>query len=377
MFSPIPSRFSVLSFSLGVANGLFFLIVAAVFFGAQPLQAASPQSVTATANGHLKAGRHAEAEKLLQDYLRSQPNGPIAAESRFLLAKSQIGQKRVEDALNTFSVVTLRFPGTEWAAQALEEQAQLHLQRRNPSSAQQLREQLLNRYPKSPTTAKVWTGMADGLFKQQKYPEALAIYQKLGPSLPPASAEMHAVARALTENKGDISKILAMAGSALDQNNLTLAHPLYEHLAKSAANTPALPQINTKLGWCFYLKGGEKDMVEAERLWRDVIKRTRPTDPWYAESKWHLVQFYAGPKNQWKEAVVLCEEIIREQQKGNFAHEQAMLARAWLLTVHGQGKEAVAAFDAMAVAYPDKIQHPPIKRHREQALAMMEKNNSK
>jgi len=164
-----------------------------------------------------------------------------------------------------------------------------------------------------------------------------------------------------------------MANRALDQNNVALAKPLFEQLAKSQTSAAYLPQIETKLGWCHYLKGGEPGLAEAERLWQGVIRRTRPSDPWHAESKWHLVQIAAGPQHNWQKAVSLCEEIINEQPKGSIPHEQAMLARAWLLTVQQQGKAAVAAFDAMAAAYPEKIQHPPIKAHRERALALVKK----
>lgn len=163
----------------------------------------------------------------------------------------------------------------------------------------------------------------------------------------------------------------------LNEDDRKLATELLTLLAKSPKASKDHARIHTKLGWCLLLAGGEENQHRAEQLWRNVIRTSRPSDPWYAESKWHLVQLAAGPQNDWPKAVSLCEEIAKEQPKGSFAHEQAMLSRAWLLTIHRQGKAAVAAFDAMAAAYPEKMLHPPIRKHREEALALLEKGGAK
>jgi len=62
----------------------------------------------------------------------------------------------------------------------------------------------------------------------------------------------------------------------------------------------------------------------------------------------------SGPEQNWKKAVSICDSIVREQAKGTFPHEQALFSKAWLLTVHDQGQQAVRAFDELATAYPEK-----------------------
>jgi len=328
----------------------------------------SPAITLEAAKKQLQANRDAEAEVLLSGLLRSDTRSPLAAEANFLLGQAQAKQKRVDEALRTFSNVLSSHAGTEWAARSLEASAQLQQLRRNPTAAQQLRDELLKGYPESPVTVRVWAGVADHLFREEKFSAAVAIYQKLGKSLPPASTQLFAIAQVLLESDGDPAKLLPIANQALAQNNLRFAKPLYKRLAKSPKAGAALPQIETQLGWCIYLEGRDEALRQAERLWRGVISRTKPADPWYAESRWHLVQLAAGPEGNWSKAVALCQEIAREQAPGTFAQEQALFARAWLLTVHKQWKPAVAAFDDLAAAYPEKLLHPPVQRYRELAL---------
>jgi len=343
-----------------------------------PLQAAPAPAATAPAlaKEHLKAGRHADAEKSLEEFLHQQPNSPDAAECHYLLAKAQLGQKRDEDALSTFSGLVRRHPQTEWAAKAMEEQALFHIERRNPKAAQQLRDDLLVRHPNSPTTAKVWSGVADDYFEKHEYAKALAIYQRIEKCLSAESLNRLKTARILADS-GDTGKILAVAEKALNEDDRKLATELLTLLAKSPKASKDLPRIHTKLGWCLMLEGTEENQRRAEQLWRGVIRSSNPSDPWYAESKWHLVQLHSGPKNDWKQAVAICDSIIKEQTAGKQPHEQAMFAKAWLLTVHDQGAAAVAAFDELGAAYPTKMKHPPIIRHRERALKSAANQSSK
>lgn len=230
-------------------------------------------------------------------------------------------------------------------------------------------------HPESPTTAAVWIDIADGLFTEEKFGRALEIYQKVEKLLSEESLEKMKTAKILASGDGDPAKLLPVAEKALNENNLKLARTLYEQLAKSTQSGRHLPKIHTKLAWCLFLEGDEENRDRAEKLWRGVIRDSQPTDPWYAESRWHTVQLTAGPGNDWKKAVSICDEIAKEQPVGSFPHEQALFAKAWLLTVQDQGEEAVAAFDDLAAAYPDKMQQPPIQAHRERAIASASKTS--
>jgi len=292
-----------------------------------------------------------------------------------LLGEALVKQNRTDEAIRNLSGLVFRFPKTEEAAQAIEQQALLYLKAKNSSEAQALYDRLLERYPESPTTARVWSAEADALFASEEFGKAFSIYQKIEKLLPPKSIEKLEVTRILAEGDGDPQKILPIAEKALNENNTALAKTLYEQLSKSSKIGSSLPQIQTKLGWCLLLEGGEENQARAERLWRGVIHSTQPTDRWYAESRWHLVQLAAGPKRDWKEAVSICDQIVKEQLVGTFPHEQALFSKAWLLTVHDQGKSAVAAFEDLAADYPKKMQQPPIQRHLERAVASAAKKS--
>lgn len=351
-------------------SGIF--LVCATFSAANEEQVKpapkAPKSVVEQAQAHLKSAKVPLAESLLVKYLQTQPNAPDAAECCFLLGQVQAKQNRTDDALRTFSVVISRYPKTDFAPQALAEQMPLYIIRRNPSAAEKNRDALLANYPKSPVTASVWSKSAEELFNQEKFKEAVVIYQKIEASLTPESSENFLIAKTLSDKNGDPEKLLPIAEKALNEDRIPFAKSIYEYLTKYSKASRLLPEIQTKLAWCLYLDPDGKELARAESLWREVIKKSKPTDPWYADSKWHLVQLHAGPKNQWKEAVTICNEITREQAVGTSAHEQAMFVRAWLLTVQDQGSAAVAAFDDLAAAYPDKMKQPPIIQHRERAL---------
>lgn len=327
----------------------------------------SPEAILQTAKKQLQAKCDADAEQVLRDYLRSAAKSDAAAEARLLLGQVLANQKRVDEALRALAAVATSHPGTLWAALALEESIRLYELRRNSSMAQQKRDELLKYYPENPVTLRVWAGVAEQLFAEGRYEAAVGVYEKIGNNLPANSMHLFTVAKALSKTKGDPAKLLPLANEALDQNNLLLAKPLYEHLAKSPHAGPAMPQIETQLGWCLYLEGGHESLRDAERLWQRVISRTRPGNPWYAESRWHLVQLAAGPQGDWSKAVAICEEIAKEQATGSLAQEQALFARAWLLTVHKQWKAALAAFDDLAAAFPEKLLHPPVQRYWELA----------
>ena len=342
---------------------------AAAETGKAPQATPAPGTILNQAKAHLAASRPAQAEGLLSNYLQTQPNAPDAAECYFLLGQAQAKLGKADDALRTFSGLVFRYPGSEWAAHALEQQASIHTQRRNPSEANKCRDELLAKYPKSPATARVWTGVADGLFAAEKFAEAAAAYRKIGGSLTPAATQSFTIAKTLAESGGDPAKLLPIAQDALDKNRIELATPLYQYLLKSPKAGRHLPQIQTRLGWCLYTKGDKQGREAAEKLWKEVFRNTRPPDPWFAEASWHLVQLAAGPKSDLQGAVAMCDRIARVQPAGSFPHEQALFAKAWLLTAHGKGKEAVAAFENLAAAYPEKMKQPPIQRYLAEAKA--------
>lgn len=71
----------------------------------------------------------------------------------------------------------------------------------------------------------------------------------------------------------------------------------------------------------------------------------------------------------------MCDRIVKVQPVGSFPHEQALFAKAWLLTAHDKGKAAVAAFADLAAAYPEKMKQPPLQRYLAEAKASAAKQS--
>ena len=365
-----------------LSNALKILSIMHVCYGSAALAdtdkppATPPKSIAQQARELILASNSPLAESLLLKHLQTQPNAPDAAECNLLLGQIHLKNQRLDDALKAFSSITSRYRKTEWAAQALAAQIPIHLQRRNASAAQRCRDDLLRHHPNSPTTASIWTTIADQCFAQQKFKQAAQIYQAIEPSLSQEAAEKLTLAKVFSEGNGDPAKLIPIAEKAMDQNRSSFALAIYENIARSPNAARHLPQIHTRLGWCLYMEPTKENLTRAEALWRDVIESTKPGNPWYAESKWHLVQLASGHQGDWKKAVAMCEEIEREQPVGSFPHEQALFSRAWLLTVHEQGQAAVDAFDQLISDYPEKGKQPVIIQHRERAFAGLNKKKA-
>ena len=345
------------------------------------LQGSSPDEADKTllqiAESHFKNGEFAQTERLLTESLNQNPSGPDAEASYFILGQAQARQNKFDAALRTFTGCVFRFPKTETAAKALEQQALIHDRRNNATEVRRLRQQLLTNHPTSPTTIRIWTETADELFEQGKFAEAVAIYRQLDGKLPPKSERNLSAAKILADGIRNPQTIISLADQALADDDRGMATMLYEQLAKSPTIGSDLPKVQTRLAWCLSLQRNEQSRDRAIKLWQEVIRNSRPSDPFHAEAKWHLVRHAAGPERNWQKAVSLCREIIAGQPAGSFRHEQALFSKAWLLTVHNQGEAAVAAFERFAAAYPEKAMQPPIRRHRERAEESAANKSSK
>ena len=352
-----------------IADVRHFLLVAVLFFGARQLGAAppatqppAPATIQARAKEYLKDGRPADAEKLLKEFIYKQPNAPDAAESLLLIGQAQIAQKRVEDALDSYSSLARRYPQTEWAARALEEQALIHVSRRNPKAAQQLRDELLARHPKSPTTAQVWINMADPYYSSGQFKEALAIYEKIAENVTGPAKQKYETAKLIVESDGNPVKLLAAADVELKRNRPDLAKNIYRLIIDKKTAGESHDEAQVKYAWCIYLADGEESLEAAEKIWSSVAAK-EPKSEWGGASRWHLVQLHAGPKQEWEIAVSMCAAIGRDFSPGTFRHEQALFTRAWLLRTHKQWKDAQDAFAELIKFYPAKANHPPIVQY--------------
>jgi len=378
-FNGIKYGREALSVGLKQITRITFLIIG--LLGQAPLSAepapVTDSSVVELGKKQIQQNKAATAEKALTDWLRANPGAPDAAEAAFTLGQAQQAQKKLNDALQTFTGITSRYRGTEVAAKAHEQLISLYESRSNPLAASGEREELRKSYPKSPTTLRVWIPSANQLFHEKKYTEAATIYSAFEPLLDTDAQSRYVIAQVFSESRGNPSRLLQAANEVLSKNKPELALPIYAELAKQSPSLPEMAEIETRLGWCLYLKGGEENFARAKRYWNGVAARTPPANQWHAEARWHLVQLAAGPEGNWKKAVSLCEEIAKEQAVGTFAQEQALFARAWLLYAQMQWKPAVAAFEELAAAYPEKLKHAPVQEYRRLAQEGLAKQSGK
>jgi len=237
--------------------------------------------------------------------------------------------------------------------------------RRNRSGAQQARETLLRDYPESSTTLRVWSAIADRHYQNAQFKEALAIYERLAPSLRGPAKQRFESAKAIVDYGGEPGRLLAAANDALKNNRRNLARNLYQLIARQKTNPAIVAEARVKYAWCLYSEGGPENLAEAEKIWSSIASHD-PKSEWGGQSRWHLVQLHAGPMREWQKAVEMCAAIASDFPPGSFRHEQALYTRAWLLRTHKQWEQAHAAFEDLVRYYPAKASHPPIVRYMEE-----------
>jgi len=350
-------------FTARVAFALFSSLL--IFTAAVLAEAQTEPHPIEAAKAAIKSKNDDEALKLLSAFVRSNSTAPEAVEARFLLGQIQTRQRQVDEAFRTFSAVISSARGTEWAAKALEETAKLHETRRNRTGAQQSRDFLLRDYPESPTTLRVWSAIADRHYQNAQFKEALAIYDRLAPSLRGPAKQQFESAKAIVDSGGEPGRLLVAANDALKNNRRNLARNLYQLIAGQKANPAIVAEARVKYAWCLYSEGGPENLAEAEKIWSSIASQD-PRSEWGGQSRWHLVQLHAGPKREWQKAVEMCAAIARDFPPGSFRHEQALYTRAWLLRTHKQWEQAHAAFEDLVRYYPAKASHPPILRYMEE-----------
>jgi tetratricopeptide (TPR) repeat protein len=284
-----------------------------------------------------------------------------------LIGSIQQNRQQSEEALRTYNWVISHHQGSEWAAKAYEQSAQIQESLKNPEQARLLREKLLKEYPTSPTAQKVWVKEADGLYEQQKFAQAAALYQKFAGKLDDAAKTHFQLANAIATSGGNTSALLSVANQLLEDDKPKMAQRLYKLILEGNPPQATKDEARVRLGWCLYLQDGKENYARAGELWQQVSQESAASEKWQIEAEWHLVQLASGPQGDWKKAVQLCDQISRKRAPGTFAQEQALFVKAWLLLVEKQWREAVVAYEELQKIYPQTNAHLPYKRYLEMA----------
>ncbi len=299
---------------------------------------------------------------VLRAFLQTSPKHADALEAQYLLGQIQARNKQVVEALSTFESLILRHRGSEWAARAYEQCALLQEQRRSFHEAQRAREDLLRENPDSPVTLKIWIPIADDLYQSQKFAEAAGIYEKLEKKLPPEARQKLETARSLKLAAVNPEALIESAAKMLAANNIGTAINLYAaYLQKSPTSTRG-GEVKTKLGWCYSLQNTPESLKKAEDLWLAVIQKGPANDQWVGESQWDMIRLLSGPKGKWEEAVKICE-VVGRNFPNSARGEQALFVRAWIYWTQENWKLGRSAFDDYLRAYPEAINHPPVRKY--------------
>jgi TolA-binding protein len=314
----------------------------------------------------MKKSDFTTGRKLFGEFVGKFPGDARVPEAHFLKGLCEQKGGPAGAALSTWNALVALHPKSDSAAKALEQMA-LHYEKEKASArADEMMNRLLGTFPTNAATVRLWSKRGDALFEAKKYDEAVKAWEAIEASLAPSARQQLAVARVLAKGKSDPRSLLEAANTSLERNEVALAIGLYQAYLERFPNGADIRQAKTQLGWCYYLREQDKDIDQAESLWKEVAQQGPANDEWVGESQWHLVQILAGARGKWEQAAALCETIAKNFPKGSFRHEQALFSRAWLFWAQREWQKSKTAFDALIAAYPEKTNHPPIVEYIEQ-----------
>ncbi|HEV7406484.1 MAG TPA: tetratricopeptide repeat protein [Chthoniobacteraceae bacterium] len=216
------------------------------------------------------------------------------------------------------------------------------------------------KFPDHPVAIRTWIARGDAFSKQGRPAEAVKAYEKAGAKLTPAATQNLETARKLLLAASGPDALLDSAGESLTASNLVGAINLYLAWLQKYPTGTRIAEAKTKLGWCYSLQNTPASLKSAEDLWQVVIQKGPANDAWVGESQLSMIRLLAGPKGKWEEAVKVSEVVAKNFPK-SARGEQALFTRAWLYWAHEKWKLSRSAFDDYLRAYPEAIEHPPIK----------------
>jgi len=117
--------------------------------------AASASSYLA-AFSNLAAGHFPAAEAGFQQFLQDFPNHQYSPNARYWLANAQLSQKKMNQAITNLQLITANPNAQAKAPAAFMQLAQIYRQEGQTIEAENILEQLRNRYPESPEAQQLY-----------------------------------------------------------------------------------------------------------------------------------------------------------------------------------------------------------------------------
>ncbi len=316
----------------------------------------------AEAQRDFKEGKFAKAAGEFAAFSKANPSDPQSASAWVQEGLCHLKMGHAVEAVHCWDWVLQRYPTSPQVPEAMEQLALSYDAKANHAGADALREKLLAQFPDHPIAVRIWIARGDAFFKQGRPAEAVKAYEKAGAKLTPDAKQKLETARKLVLGSAGPDSLLAAAGESLTASDTVGAITLYVAWLQKYSNTARAGEAKTKLGWCYSLQNTPESLKKAEDLWQSVIQKGPANDPWVGESQWNLIQLLAGPKAKWEDATKLCEVVARNFPK-SARGEQALFTKAWLYWAHQRWTLSRPAFDEYLRAYPEAIEHPPIKAY--------------
>jgi len=310
--------------------------------------------------------QYQDAQKKFEDFNRRYRADPRAAEAAIRIGICDYRQgRRIVRAIEGWNKIVnmelMQKRSSPALLLGLEQLAAHYRTQHNERELEKTLARLAEFFPENAVTIREHASSARSRMEAGDYAGASALFGKVSACLKGKDLLDYNLAKELSAPDSSVAAIIVSADKHLANNSTLLATRLYEEALKRNPGADEKHEAMTKLGWCYYLQNNDKD---CERLWQSVLASAPKGDKWRGKSRWNLVVLNAGPYNDVKKAIELCEEQAKEFNSG-FLHEQALFSKAWLLWTRQRWTESKAAFDELIRNYPEKAVHPPIMKYME------------
>lgn len=126
-----------------------------------------------------RAGRHADARAVFQDFLKSFPGSPLASQARFSESRTYAGEGQWAVAIEKLGQWLAAYPTNQMRAEAEFQRALLHDQAGNRTNALALFTNFVAQFPVHPLAPAAQNWVADYFYEQEQWQVAEQNYQRI------------------------------------------------------------------------------------------------------------------------------------------------------------------------------------------------------
>jgi len=282
------------------------------------------------------AGRTADAKAELTGFLETNQNEQLAGDAAFLLGSLLMAEQNYAEACTQFTLVSQKFPSSEFAAEALFKAAECRVRLDQTADAAKIFDDFATRYPQNPLAAEAVLRAGDAHFAAAAYEQAVGRYAKVLEAPPSPEVEQETRYR------------LAVSRHNL-QDHKGSAEAFQALVDKFPAN-PHAAEAHLRIG-DYYLYE-VKDPVKAMQSYEAARKADAAGDAGGRATRGLALARYES--KDYDGAAALFLELMAQHPEIDLGRE----IYAWVgqrMTDAQKWDEAGRAFDALLKAHPD---HP-------------------